>query len=122
MQIEHSRAAAGGRGGLMPISKRWCHGDGRAIAEALNAELWRMDAVFDFEAGLADVYARAGLARPTSALPSAAMSAVGAVDGAGVRRSTCGPRGVAGGADVDLGEPAASRQPYDDRAIAEALR
>jgi hypothetical protein len=34
------------------------------IREALDAELMRMDADFNFEAGLADVYARAGLARP----------------------------------------------------------
>jgi hypothetical protein len=34
------------------------------IRGALDAELVRMDADFDFEAGLADIYARAGLTRP----------------------------------------------------------
>jgi hypothetical protein len=37
------------------------------IREAFDAELGQMDANFDFEAGLADVYARAGLARPRAA-------------------------------------------------------
>jgi hypothetical protein len=37
------------------------------IRGALDAELGQMDADFDVEAGLADVYARAGLARPGAA-------------------------------------------------------
>jgi hypothetical protein len=37
------------------------------IRGALDAELVQMDADFDFEAGLVDVYARAGLARPEAA-------------------------------------------------------
>jgi hypothetical protein len=37
------------------------------IRGALDAELVQMDADFDFEVGLADVYARAGLARPRAA-------------------------------------------------------
>jgi hypothetical protein len=37
------------------------------IRGALDAELGQMDADFDFEAGLADVYARAGLTRPRAA-------------------------------------------------------
>ncbi|MCA1702111.1 MAG: hypothetical protein LC808_02115 [Actinobacteria bacterium] len=37
------------------------------IQRALDAELVQMDADFDFEAGLANVYARAGLARPRAA-------------------------------------------------------
>jgi hypothetical protein len=37
------------------------------IRGALDAELMQMDADFDFKAGLADVYARAGLARPRAA-------------------------------------------------------
>lgn len=37
------------------------------IQEALDAELVQMDAEFNFEAGLADVYVRAGLARPRAA-------------------------------------------------------
>jgi P-loop ATPase protein family len=40
------------------------------IKGALNAELAQMDAAFDFEAGLADVYARAGLTRLEPAEPS----------------------------------------------------
>jgi len=39
----------------------------QCIRGALDAELVQMDADFDFEAGLADVYARAGLARPRAA-------------------------------------------------------
>jgi hypothetical protein len=39
--------------------------------DALKAELAKMDAAFDFEAGLNDVYARAGIDRPTPT-PSAA--------------------------------------------------
>ena len=34
------------------------------IKRGLDAEITLMDATFDFEVGLADVYARAGLARP----------------------------------------------------------
>lgn len=37
----------------------------RLIKEARAAELARMDAAFDFDAGLADVYDRAGLTRPS---------------------------------------------------------
>ncbi len=39
------------------------------IKRGLDAELTRMDADFDFEAGLADVYSRAGLTRPEAADP-----------------------------------------------------
>jgi hypothetical protein len=39
------------------------------IKRGLDAEIARMDAAFDFEAGLADVYARAGLTRPEAADP-----------------------------------------------------
>lgn len=39
------------------------------IKRGLDAELAQMDATFDFEAGLADVYARAGLPRPGAAEP-----------------------------------------------------
>lgn len=50
------------------------HDDGDAdldqwIKGGLDAELAQMDAAFDFEAGLADVYARAGLTRPGAAEP-----------------------------------------------------
>lgn len=37
----------------------------RLIKEARAAELARMDAAFDFDAGLADIYARAGLTQPS---------------------------------------------------------
>ncbi|MGH4009448.1 MAG: hypothetical protein ACRDTH_15075 [Pseudonocardiaceae bacterium] len=37
------------------------------IQGALDAEVAQMDAAFDFEAGLTEVYARAGLARPRTA-------------------------------------------------------
>jgi hypothetical protein len=37
------------------------------IQGALDAEVAQMDVVFDFEAGLTEVYARAGLARPRAA-------------------------------------------------------
>jgi hypothetical protein len=37
------------------------------IQGALDAEVAQMDAVFDFEAGLTEVYARAGLVRPRAA-------------------------------------------------------
>ncbi len=39
------------------------------IKSGLDAELAQMDAAFDFEAGLADVYARAGLTRPEPSEP-----------------------------------------------------
>lgn len=39
------------------------------IKSGLDAELVQMDAAFDFEAGLADVYARAGLTIPGAAEP-----------------------------------------------------
>ncbi|MGH3974924.1 MAG: hypothetical protein ACRDS9_16590 [Pseudonocardiaceae bacterium] len=39
------------------------------IKSGLDVELTQMDAAFDFEAGLADAYARAGLTRPEAAEP-----------------------------------------------------
>jgi hypothetical protein len=54
------------------------------IRGALDAELGQMDAGFDFETGLADVYARAGLAGPSPA-------------GSPILEATDSPSDVAGG-------------------------
>ena len=44
------------------------------IKAALDAELAQMDAAFNFPAGLHDVYARAGLARPIAVEPSSDLT------------------------------------------------
>ena len=62
----------------------------RWVKDALDAELTRMDAAVDFEAGLADVYARAGLTRPGTPQP---YGEVGADPGMDVMPSS-GARGV----------------------------
>jgi hypothetical protein len=58
----------------------------RWIQEALDAELAHRDATFDFQAGLADVHARAGLARPSST----ESPSPGATDSGGDVTQGCG--------------------------------
>ena len=52
------------------------------IKAALDAELAQMDAAFDFPAGLQDVYARAGLARPLAVESSSDLTPGSGGDGA----------------------------------------
>lgn len=59
---------------MTPFWHRNRHDDGDTdldqwIKRGLDAELAQMDAVFDLEAGLADVYARAGLPKPEATGP-----------------------------------------------------
>lgn len=61
------------------------------IKGGLDAELAQMDAAFDFEAGLADVYARAGLTSPGAAEPRSHAATEPSID---VTRDTVGQGAV----------------------------